>query len=508
MPNIVDFLPLMKVSGRCGYFKDKACTQLYTLAPWVEKQTENLLPMTRIYADFKEAGYCRFNNQFYLHKCHNCNQCQAIRIPVNSFEFSKSQRHVWNKNQNLEVSLIQKLPENLSDEKVFMFREYDYFHNMAAGEPKKTMDEAREMLAQMNSGYPGVWNMEYRLDGKLIGVAILDITTEIDGKITGLCSNYFYYDTSDSVRKRSLGVFSVLQEIALCMELQIPYYYLGLYLPDCKKMNYKANYRPYELFVDGKWVSGDDGGVAGDIPPLEGVAEDANAAGARGRHSPTENFTYIDLPPAGSYMPEYEDICFITGDIDQDFLYSAYLQGIFPWFNEEDGEPVVWQCPEQRFVIFPENFHVSKSIDKFLKHTPYNYTKDRAFDQVIENCAAQVRAGQNGSWIGPMIKEAYKKLHKAGLAHSYEAWLGDRLAGGFYGVDLGGVFCGESMFTIEPDSSKSAFVVFARDFFAAGGKMIDCQVETENMKRYGGVNISREEYLQRLKEYCKAAFGG
>ena len=107
-----------------------------------------------------------------------------------------------------------------------------------------------------------------------------------------------------------------------------------------------------------------------------------------------------------------------------------------------------------------------------------------------------------------MIKEAYKKLHKAGIAHSYEAWLGDRLAGGFYGVDLGGVFCGESMFTIEPDSSKSAFVLFAREFFAAGGKMIDCQCETENMKRYGGVNIPREEYLQRLKAYCKAAFGG
>ena len=527
MPNIVDFLPLMKVSGRCGYFKDKACTQLYTLAPWIEKQTENLLPMTRIYADFKEAGYCRFNNQFYLHKCHNCNQCHAIRIPVTSFEASKSQRHVWNKNQDMEVTLVKNPLEALTDEKVFIFREYDYFHNKAAGEPKKTMDEAREMLTQMNSGYPGVWNMEYRLDGKLIGVAILDITTKADGKITGLCSNYFYYDTSDSVRKRSLGVFSVLQEIALCMELEIPYYYLGLYLPDCKKMNYKANYKPYELFVDGKWVPGDAGGVVGNAPWLEGVAEDANGAGARGRvtsltslvfdseasenktsHSPHNTYTYIDLPPAGSYMPEYEDICFITGDIDQDFLYSAYLQGIFPWFNEDEGEPVVWQCPAQRFVIFPENFHVSKSIDKFLKHTPYTYTKDRAFEQVIENCAAQVRSGQNGTWIGPMIKEAYKKLHKAGIAHSYEAWLGDRLAGGFYGVDLGGVFCGESMFTIEPDSSKSAFVLFAREFFAAGGKMIDCQCETENMKRYGGVNIPREEYLQRLKAYCKAAFGG
>jgi len=500
MPNLVDYIEFPKLTGRCGYFDNKACTQEFVNAHWIIQWTENKLPLTRVYSDFKEAGFCRFNSQFYIHKCHDCNQCKAIRISVNSFSPSKSQRHAWNRNQDLEVTFVAEPEKYVTEEKVFMLREYDYFHNKDSGTPKKTMEEARNLLAEMNSGYPGIWNMEYRLNGKLIGVAVIDFTTDDESQVNTICSNYFYYDTSEEVRKRSLGVFSVLKEIELCQKMNVPYYYLGLYLADCRKMNYKANYKPYELFVDGKWIAPEeDGGVAG-VTPLEGVA--SNEVRARGKLSPTShNFTYITLPGAGSYSEEYEDICFISGDIDLDILYSAYKQGIFPWFNEDEGEPVLWQSPEQRFVIFPDTFHVSKSIDKFLKKTPYTYTTDQTFEEIMRNCAAQERPGQNGSWIGPMMIDAYKKLHEAGMAHSYEVWHGDQLVGGFYGVMNGKVFHGESMFTIEPDSSKSAFVLFARDFFANGGKMIDCQCETENMKRYGGINISRDEYLEKLKEF-------
>ena len=184
-------------------------------------------------------------------------------------------------------------------------------------------------------------------------------------------------------------------------------------------------------------------------------------------------------------------------------LYSAYSQGVFPWFNEDQGEPVLWQSPKKRFVIPIRQLHVSKSIEKFLKHNPYTYTIDKAFADVIKNCAAQDRPDQNGTWIGPKMIDAYIKFHKAGYAHSIEAWKDGKLAGGFYGILLGSVFCGESMFTIEPNSSKSAFVLFARAFQKAGGKLIDCQSYTENMERYGARDITRKQYLAKLEKYSK-----
>lgn len=205
--------------------------------------------------------------------------------------------------------------------------------------------------------------------------------------------------------------------------------------------------------------------------------------------------TIFIFPKPGAYGAFYPDICLCTEDIPQKLLFSAYMQGVFPWFNEEDGDPVLWQSPDPRFVIFPEKFHVSKSIEKFLKKSPYSYTMDKCFEEVMTQCGIMKREGQNGSWIGPMMLEAYSKLHKAGIAHSFEVWKEGKLAGGFYGILLGSVFCGESMFTIEPDSSKSAFVLFARRFFEAGGKLIDCQVYTDNMARYGAEEISRKAFI-------------
>lgn len=214
--------------------------------------------------------------------------------------------------------------------------------------------------------------------------------------------------------------------------------------------------------------------------------------------------TMIIFPKPGQYEG-FEELCAYSYDIPQKLLYSAYMQGVFPWFDEDRGDPVLWQSPNERFVIFPELFHVSKSIDKFLKKSPYTYTMDKCFDEVMKQCGLMERIGQNGTWIGSMMKEAYSKFHKAGFAHSFEVWKDGRLAGGFYGILIGSVFCGESMFTIEPDSSKSAFVIFARRFFELGGKMIDCQVYTENMARYGAIEISREKFLEKEKSFLKEA---
>jgi len=209
-----------------------------------------------------------------------------------------------------------------------------------------------------------------------------------------------------------------------------------------------------------------------------------------------EKIIFIPEPTKKSH-----GVCGYTDCIPLQFLYSAYMQGVFPWFCEDEGEPVLWYSPDPRFVLRMEDFHVPKSIDRFLKHTPYTYKMDTAFAEVFHCCRDMTRPGQTGTWIGPMIIESYTKLYEAGLAHSVEAYHGDKLVGGLYGVLLGSVFCGESMFTKESDSAKSAFVLFARAFAACGGRLIDSQVYTDNIARYGAVNISRQAFLRLEKEY-------
>lgn len=196
-----------------------------------------------------------------------------------------------------------------------------------------------------------------------------------------------------------------------------------------------------------------------------------------------------------------KDIVGVTNGISQERLYSAYMQGIFPWFNEDDGEPVVWYSPNPRFCLPMEELHVPSSVDKFLKHTPFSYTFDKDFSAVIHGCRAMSRAGQGGTWIGEKMIRAYEEFHENGFAHSVEVWHEGWLAGGLYGVLIGSVFMGESMFTLESNSSKSAFVLFARAFAASGGKLIDSQVYTQNIARYGARNISRDAFLRLEGEY-------
>ena len=189
----------------------------------------------------------------------------------------------------------------------------------------------------------------------------------------------------------------------------------------------------------------------------------------------------------------------VGGNLSPGMIVSAYAQGIFPWFNEDD--PLYWQSPDPRFVILPETFHVPSRLNRSLVHSPFTIRTDTAFERVIACCSGVARPGQDGTWITDDIIEAYTELHRAGLAHSVEAWLGNSLVGGFYGVLLGKVFFGESMFTRAPDSSKTAFAVFARHFFGEmGGLLIDSQVYTDHIARFGGVNISRSAYIRKLSE--------
>ena len=464
-------IPLYSDTSECGYFKDRQSICLLTRADWYCEHNKCSLDEKKWFTFLMETGFRRNGSFFYIDQCKKCRQCVPIRILVNEFSASKSQRSVWRKNADIEVRL-EKNPENfITTEKVLMLREYDFYHN----KKRRTMENASELLKNLNQGYSGVWNLEFYIQGKLAGVSVLDYGEDENGKICCLSSNYFYYDVSQSVLIRSIGVFSVLKEIELCKTLGISYYYLGLYLSECRKMNYKINYKPYELLLNEKWVK-----MPSDI------------------ESEINRELIIKFPKPGELF-RHPDILCVTEDMPLQLLYSAYMQGIFPWFNEDEGDPVLWQCPEERFVIFPEDFHVSKSIKKFLKKNPYRYTVDNCFDEVLKQCSLQERPGQKGTWIGPKIMKSYNLFHRAGISHSVEVWKDGKLAGGIYGELIGGVFYGESMFTIEPDSSKSALVLFAALFFEMGGKMIDCQCETENMARYGGKNISREEFLTRLK---------
>lgn len=224
------------------------------------------------------------------------------------------------------------------------------------------------------------------------------------------------------------------------------------------------------------------------------------------------NFPYLEINDFYQFPhteKAYKGVVCTGGNLSPGMLLSAYKQGIFPWYN--DNEPIIWWSPDPRFVLFPQELHVPKSLQKFLKRNEklqlakdkncFTFTKDKAFEQVISNCANIKRINQDHTWILDDIILAYTTFHKAGYAHSYETWQNGKLVGGFYGVELGKMFFGESMFSIVPEASKSAFVLFVKNFIQQGGKLIDSQVYTDNLARFGARNISREAFLRLEKEY-------
>ncbi len=186
------------------------------------------------------------------------------------------------------------------------------------------------------------------------------------------------------------------------------------------------------------------------------------------------------------------------GNLSPGMLLSAYEQGIFPWFSP--GDPVIWQSPDPRFVIFPEKLHVSRSMQKLLKCGVYRIAFNLDFPAVIKACSEIERRAQNGTWITSDIIEAYTKLHHLGYAHSAEAYLDGELVGGCYGILMGRAFFGESMFSLKPNASKAAFLTLARYLFENNVTFIDCQIPTKHLASLGGEEISRKDFLRLLKE--------
>lgn len=195
------------------------------------------------------------------------------------------------------------------------------------------------------------------------------------------------------------------------------------------------------------------------------------------------------------YIQKSQDDEVISGgNLSPGMILSAYKHSFFPWFSEED--PIIWFSPSLRFVIDKNSFHIPSRLKREITKADFSITQNTAFDEVIENCALIKREGQKGTWITDDMLQAYRLLHKLGFAHSVEAWQGSELAGGFYGLYINEVFIGESMFSKVSGASKTAFALFSQDFFKnKKGLLIDAQIPSENIRRFGGFKIPRNRYL-------------
>jgi len=192
-----------------------------------------------------------------------------------------------------------------------------------------------------------------------------------------------------------------------------------------------------------------------------------------------------------------EGVLAVGGDLKPDRLLLAYSMGIFPWYG--DDLPIIWHSPDPRMVLTPDAIHVPRSLRKAIRKQPYEIRFDTAFADVIEACAAVPRPDQDGTWIVSDMVDAYVELHERGFAHSVEAWRGDELVGGLYGVSLGGGFFGESMFARATDASKIAFVTLVQQLRAWRFDLIDCQVYTAHLERFGAVMWPRDRFLTALR---------
>ena len=193
-----------------------------------------------------------------------------------------------------------------------------------------------------------------------------------------------------------------------------------------------------------------------------------------------------------------EDGCLaVGGDLSIDRLLLAYQHGIFPWFSFRDNEDPVWYCPHERFVIFPDEIHISHSMRTLLNKKKYTFTLNEDFEGVIHNCS-KLRYEEEGAWLGEDIIKAYTELHRQGFAASVEVWEEERLVGGLYGVNIGSAFFGESMFSLVPSGSKLALIHLAKTMQELNGSIIDCQLKTAHLESMGGRYISYDEYMKLI----------
>ena len=191
-----------------------------------------------------------------------------------------------------------------------------------------------------------------------------------------------------------------------------------------------------------------------------------------------------------------DGILAVGGDLSPERLLLAYQSGIFPWFDSDD--PILWWAPHQRMVLFPDELVVSKSMRSILRKELFTITFNKDFRAVISNCSTIKRNGQRGTWISDEMIEAYVKLHELGFAKSVEVWQNNELVGGLYGIDLGHVFCGESMFSKVSNASKVAFITLVENLKIRKYKLIDCQVHNDHLESLGAREIEREEFMQIL----------
>lgn len=193
----------------------------------------------------------------------------------------------------------------------------------------------------------------------------------------------------------------------------------------------------------------------------------------------------------------FDGVLAIGGDLSVARLLLAYNSGIFPWFNED--EPIMWWAPPKRMVVNPQDYKVSKSLRNIINRNIFEVTINRNFDAVIANCQNIYRKDQDGTWISDDIIKSYTKLHQMGKAMSFEVWQNGELVGGLYGVDLGHVFCGESMFSRVPNASKVAFAKLVEYLKEHHYKLLDCQVHNDHLEKLGAFEISRELFMLILK---------
>jgi len=209
----------------------------------------------------------------------------------------------------------------------------------------------------------------------------------------------------------------------------------------------------------------------------------------------------IGFPHPNHALTEPDGLLAVGGDLSPERIVNAYLNGIFPWYSA--GQPILWWSPNPRAVLFPEKLHISRSLKKFIRKQLFTTTLDQAFEQVIDRCSEAPRKAQEGTWITDEMKQAYIHLHKAGIAHSAECWSGDQLVGGLYGLALGKVFFGESMFSDQDNASKMAFVHLVDELQKSDYSLIDCQVTTDHLLSLGAEEIPRSRFLKLVEKHTQ-----
>lgn len=206
----------------------------------------------------------------------------------------------------------------------------------------------------------------------------------------------------------------------------------------------------------------------------------------------------LSFPPAEQALTRPNGLLATGGDLRPERLLNAYRGGIFPWFDA--GGPILWWSPDPRLILRIEDFRISRKMKSLARRRPYEITMNRAFAEVVRNCGA---GRTMGTWITPAMETAYCQLHELGHAHSVEVWNESRLIGGLYGVALGRIFCGESMFSLEDNASKLALERLVRQLLAWGFRLIDCQISSDHLLSLGAVEIPRREFLRQLSRLIR-----